>query len=271
MFLRVHAAFDSTVVSWAQTTEKERFPDVIVKRRTGDDVSFELTEWVHGEQLAAEMRLKPVKEGIDAATRAVGPNRSKYVYTVSLSLRGNPSRFAQADGIELTAELKSLLDENESRWPSEQHWHSPQGRQVMEFPSYPCLDKYLAKLVIYPPSAVTEPLPARRRDGFPWISIASGKFYRPEWATDALKKAMQAKIARYGPLSIPPRLLVHYGQAAVYNTPFTGPGIHEFEDVARVAAQMVAEQEFFEKIYLLSVLEPAPEAYEVFPVFSRCT
>jgi len=40
--------------------------------------------------------------------------------------------------------------------------------------------------------------------------------------------------------------------------------------VAKEAAQTVASQSGFERIYLLKALEPELEAYEVFPAFAKC-
>jgi hypothetical protein len=67
------------------------------------------------------------------------------------------------------------------------------------------------------------------------------------------------------------RLLAYYGAAVAYNTPWYGINTRKFSDVAKEAARIAATQSAFERIYLLKALEPELEAYEVFPVFAKCT
>ena len=66
------------------------------------------------------------------------------------------------------------------------------------------------------------------------------------------------------------RLLVYYGTAVAYNTPWYGVNTRIFSDVAKEAARIAANQSAFERIYLLKAWEPELEAYEVFPVFATC-
>ena len=81
---------------------------------------------------------------------------------------------------------------------------------------------------------------------------------------------LDEKVKRYGGLSHPVRLLVYYGQAALYNTPYHGPNT-ELVDVAMIAARAVVTQTTFEKIYVLGGLRDGGEAYEIFPGLTRCT
>ena len=48
------------------------------------------------------------------------------------------------------------------------------------------------------------------------------------------------KAGRYGGLSRPTRLLVHYGRAFIYSTPWHGPGYGTLSDVVQSAAEVVA-------------------------------
>jgi len=66
------------------------------------------------------------------------------------------------------------------------------------------------------------------------------------------------------------RLLVYYGAAVAYNTPWYGVNTRIFSDVAKEAARIAANQSAFERIYPLIAWEPELEAYEVFPVFATC-
>src|SRR5262249_18307691 len=107
--------------------------------------------------------------------------------------------------------------------------------------------------------------------GEPWIVFeGGGGAYNSDPAIAALVAAVGGKINHYGGLSQPVRPLVHYGQAALYNTPYHGPNT-TLADVVLIAADAVASQKTFEKIYVLGGLGAGGEAYEIFPNFTRCT
>jgi hypothetical protein len=55
-----------------------------------------------------------------------------------------------------------------------------------------------------------------------------------------LRKVIAKKLAHYGGTASGAWLVVHYGRAALYNTPFHGLAITTFEDVARVASKELA-------------------------------
>lgn len=107
--------------------------------------------------------------------------------------------------------------------------------------------------------------------GEPYIVVeGGGGSYTSDPAIAALVTVVEEKIKRYGGLSRPVRLLVHYGQAALYNTPYHGPNT-ELADVAMIAAHAVAAQTTFERIYVLGGVRDGVEAYEIFPACTRCT
>jgi len=104
-----------------------------------------------------------------------------------------------------------------------------------------------------------------------WIvTDLDGGSYSPGAALDALVSLIHSKIELYRRFRSPVRLLVHYGQAFVYNTPYRGAEVRMFADVAGRAAQSIAGQTCFERIYLLKALEPGLEAFEIFPGLARC-
>jgi hypothetical protein len=86
----------------------------------------------------------------------------------------------------------------------------------------------------------------------------------------ALRAILTQKTTHYGAFSRPTRLIIYYGQAAAYNTPYIGVETLEFADVAAWAAETVREQTAFEKIYLLNALQPGLEAFEIFPAWVPC-
>src|SRR4029077_5205514 len=155
------------------------------------------------------------------------------------------------------------------RWSGERFWPSPQGRICREFDGYPLVAKYL-RSVHFDPLVVRgeeSPWPT----GQPWIFVEPrGGSYSPDTALPAMTGILDQKIRHYGRFARPTRLVIHYGKAAAYNTPYVGIETREFADVGRAAADAVRGQEAFENIYLLNALEPAVEAYEIYPNFVRC-
>ena len=149
-------------------------------------------------------------------------------------------------------------------------WQTRRAATGGELAGIPVLGKYLLS-VHFDPAMVRgdrkKPWPA----GEQWIVFeAAGGSYNSDPAIAALVAAVDEKIKRYGGLSHPVRLLVYYGQAALYNTPYHGPNT-ELVDVAMIAARAVVTQTTFEKIYVLGGLRDGGEAYEIFPGLTRCT
>lgn len=155
-------------------------------------------------------------------------------------------------------------------WPAERHWHSPQGRFCRDFAEHPTLGRYL-RSVHFDPLDVRG---AQRRwpPGQPWVFVAlPGGCYSPDTAIAALRSILNQKIAHYGRFARPTRLIIYYGKAVMHNTPYLGVKTREFADVAALAADAVCGQTAFEKIYVLSALEPGLEAFEIFPGCARCS
>jgi hypothetical protein len=82
---------------------------------------------------------------------------------------------------------------------------------------------------------------------------------------------LEQKIRRYGRFTRPTRLIIYYGRAVAYNTPYLGIETREFADLAALAAEVVCGQNAFERIYLLNALEPGLEAFEIYPTLTRCS
>lgn len=90
----------------------------------------------------------------------------------------------------------------------------------------------------------------------PWIFVeCPGGSYSPGTAIGAIQKVLEAKIAAYRGSHSSVRLLVYYGAAFAYNTPWFGIKTRKFSDVAKEAARIAANQSAFERIYLLKALE----------------
>lgn len=86
----------------------------------------------------------------------------------------------------------------------------------------------------------------------------------------ALVAILEGKIRHYGAFAEPVRLIVYYGRAILYNTPYFGVKVREFRDVAELAARAVQGQTRFERIYLLNALTPGLQAFEIFPALVEC-
>lgn len=154
-------------------------------------------------------------------------------------------------------------------WPTERFWHSPQGRVCREFGDHPTLGTYLSAVHFEPVVVAgrTRAWPAEQ----PWIFVEiPGGAYSPETALGALADILTQKLGHYGRFSRPTRLVIHYGKAVAYNTPYLGVETRDFEDVAARAAAVVRGQTAYEKIYLLNAMEPGFEAFEIYPTCTRC-
>ncbi len=267
-FLRAHRSFAATV-AWHEKPDAQ-FPDRIVTLRGGSQIDFELGEWLHGEQMTRGKSRERLVETIENVIGEQWENTPDNFRTVMLVPRSDLPRFEPDDMTAFHAEIWTLIEESDREWPEERSWHSPQGRRLREFAEYPTLGKYISTMV-FEPMTVAGRRREKRPTGIPWIFIEPpGGSYSPDTALSALEGILRSKIERYGGLSRPVRLLVHYGKAVAYNTPWYGVHFREFRDVAVGAAQVVKSQSVYEKIYLLFALEPGLEAYEIWPNVAKC-
>jgi hypothetical protein len=263
VFLRAHPGFAATVQSWRQP--EADFPDVVVTLSTGEDIDFEIGEWIHGEQFAKAKQREAVVAAIEAAIGPQGDHKSSHFGYVMLFPRATAHRFEPADGPRLRQELWELIDDTERRWPTERFWQDPQGRHVADFTAHRTLGTYVDRIV-FDPLIVAGRRRTHPPSGLPWIvSDAPGGAYAPGDVLGALRRLLQGKAEHYAGLTRQTRLLAYYGRAIRYNTPWHGPGTKAFADVAEIAASVVADQRTFERIYVLSMLEPALEAFQIFP------
>lgn len=263
-FLTTYPTFASTIANIDQPAAE--FPDVVVDLKNGDQIDFELAEWLHPDQIQLMKRRERLAEAMRDAIGNQGQNHSKYFDLVLLFPRGDYPRLALRDIAHFRADIWALVGETERRWPSERFWHTSTGCHVRDFTAYPTLGRYVYQVIFHPLAAGDE-----RIHDVPWIDVsAPGGSYSSDTAMGALEAILNAKIGAYGGLRQQPILLVYYGAAAVYNTPWYGFKFRKFYDVAAAAAPMVAKQSTFAKIYLLKALEPELEAYEIFPAFTKC-
>ena len=266
-FLTTYPSFASTVTAIDQPDAQ--FPDVTVQLQNSGSIEFELTQWLHPDQVNQMKRRERLAEAMLDAIGDQGQNRSQHFGLVLLFPQPDFPRFAQGDGPRFRADVWALVEETERRWPGERFWNTPTGPHVWDFTAYPTLAKYVSQVSFDPLKSgeVWE----EHFHGIPWIdvSVPCGS-YSSDTALGALQASIENKVKAYGPSRQRPWLLVYYGSAVAYNTPWRGFKYRKFSDVAEEAARMVAGQSSFEKIFLLKALEPQLEAYEVFPLLTRC-
>jgi len=267
-FLAAHPAFAAELEEFHQPDAP--FPDIIATLKDGTEVDCELGEWLDGAQMGAAKRYDGLAAAILDATGPQGPKPSRHFRAVMLCPREDTPAFNAGDEADFKAALTALIQETDRQWPSERFWHSPQGRICRELADYPPLGKYL-RSVNFDPLVVRgkeRPWPA----GQPWI-VVKGRpgSYSPETALRAMGAILEQKIRHYGRFSRPTRLIVYYGKAVAYNTPYLGVETREFADVAALATEAVRGQNVFEKVYLLNALEPGLEAFEIYPALTRCS
>lgn len=228
-FLAAYPSFAGMVKDVEQPDDE--FPDVIVTTTAGGVIDFELGEWLDGTQMGAAKRYERLEEAIVDAIGPQGVNPSAHFRAVMLTPREDVAKFDLADRVRFRTELWALVAETHHFWPTERFWHSPQGRVCREFAEHPILAKYLR-------SVHFDPLVARGRarpwpGGEPWIFVKlRGGSYSPETALRALADVLERKIGHYGRFTRPTRLIIYYGKAVAYNTPYLGVETREFADVA---------------------------------------
>ena len=262
-FLTAHPTFAAEVTEVTQPNAE--FPDITVKTFGNGEIDFEIGEWVDGAQMAAAKR----RDACDAAiVHAIGPqgtNPSQHFRAIMLCPREDVTPFRPADRDGFRTEFWRLVGETYHRWPAERFWQSPQGRSC-DLAGYPLLSKYLQSVNFHP--FVIRGGDRQWPVGQPWIFTESrGGAYDPETALQTMAGILDQKIGHYAPFTSRTQLIIYYGRAVAYNTPYLGVHTRDFAEVAARAAAAIGGQPPFEKIYLLSALEPGLEAFEIYP---RC-
>ncbi len=267
-FLTAHPSFAAQIKDVMQPDAQ--FPDLVVTTTTGSTIDFELGEWLDGAQMGAARRYERLERAMLDAVGPQGPNASPNFRAMMLSLREDAAKFGPSDQASFRTELWGLVAATDRLWPTERFWHSPQGRVCRDFADHPTLRKHLRSVHFDP--LVVRGAPRPWPEGQPWIFVElRGGSYSPETALAALRGILAQKINHYGRFARPTRLIIHYGKAVAYNTPYLGVETRDFADVAAQAAAVIAGQTAFQKIYLLNALEPGLEAYEIAPACARCT
>jgi len=277
-FLRADPALAAGISFWEVKEEAGAFPDVDARLNAGQEIGFELGEWLDEDQTRQGKNADRFRTDLlNAIGRPQPGNRTKSIHCVLLTPNEEPVRYDFQDRDKFREELFQLIEKTDQQWPSERHWQSPRGYPCREFAAFPTLAKYLDKIRFIPRAAgkvKREP----RLAGIPWIDLEGrGGSYSGESVREALKAIISKKASRYGSSSRKRVfLLIHYGADAFnYNTPFMDVITPDFGAVAKFASKVVqscyqARPLPFEKVYLCNTLPSELEAAELFPQLARC-
>jgi hypothetical protein len=277
-FVRAHPALASGISSWKVKEEAGAFPDVDARLNAGQEIGFELGEWLDEDQTRQGKKADRFKTDLlNAIGRPQPGNWTKSIHCVLLAPKEEPVRYDFQDRDMFREELFQLIEKTDKQWPSKRHWQSPQGYHCREFGAFPTLAKYLDK-VWFIPRATGKVKREPRHAGIPWIELEGrGGSYSGEPARKALKAIISKKASRYGSSSGKRVvLLIHYGANAFhYNTPFMDLITPDFGAVAKFASEVVQSCNQtrplpFEKVYLCNTLPSELEAAELFPQLARC-
>jgi len=271
-FLKAHPSLKDSLGYWKVQEKKDAFPDIICKTQGGEELGFELGEWVNQEQISQN---KKTEKFISDFMKAIGDqpkNERNHIRLVLLSPKNDGLRFDSKDSEKLRTEILELIQETDQQWPSNAHWQSPQGYKRQEFTHFPTLGKYLTEVLFYPEVSGNNPLSL----GIPWVKFKSkGGSYSGETAREALCAIIEQKVSHYG-LSENRQvsLLIHYGELApYYNTPFMDIDGLDFEAIARKASEVVQALENdipFKNVFLCNTLSSELVAYQIFPRLTLC-
>jgi hypothetical protein len=246
-FLRVAPTFaDEELAEWAPPADENDFPDIRAKTVSGRRVGVELGEWLHQKEMAAAKTKEFIEESILSVIGEQGPNRTAHIHHLWLHPKQR-ARIKPADAEAFRAQLFALIEECDRRWPGERFWRRGTTLASKDLASYPILVKYLDAIRLWPLED-HEPW----GEGIPWITFPMrGGAFSQETMLKPLRDLVSAKIDHYkvdgyDHLS----LLIHYDQAALYNSPVETP-LHSFEDAVKHVTDYVdGDLGPFQSIYL---------------------
>lgn len=273
-FLKVNSSLNTQIENWHVQSAAGIYPDIICKKQDGQDLGFELGEWIIEEQISQSKKTGRFQLYFLQAIGTQPENTTEHIHLVLLFEKNGPLRFDLNDTEKLKQELFQLIQETDQQWPNEHHWQSPQGYYCKEFAKFPILDKYLQKIWFPLKSRCFSSL----GPGIPWIKfIENAGSYSGEPARKALQDIIIKKIHHYGTSSEQQiHLLVHYGPSALkHNPPFMDITTPDFQSIAKFASEFVqfcrqGQRIPFDRVYLCNTLSSELDAYEIFPQLAKC-
>ncbi|GJL62552.1 MAG: hypothetical protein NPIRA04_12060 [Nitrospirales bacterium] len=145
-FLKVNSSLNSQIENWDVQSTAGIYPDIICQRQDGQDLGFELGEWINEKQISQSNETERFQFDFLQAIGTQPENTTEHIHLALLSKRNGPLRFDSNDTEKLEQELFRLIKETDQQWPNEHHWQSPQGYHCRDFAKFPTLGKYLQKI-----------------------------------------------------------------------------------------------------------------------------
>ena len=237
----------------------DKRPDILAVTTSGKKIGIELKSWINRDQIERARKQERIQKRILDAIEPQPPNETRNIS--HLWLRPKEVRFHALDATDFRAELFRLIDQIDREGVG-----ISRGRKdVVEFPAYPVLDKYLAGVRFFF-------LNRKRRFTQRWIIFPSpARHYSPNEMRETLSRALLAHRCdeRYKDLRAQlgldeVYLLVHYDfKAFAYNTPFDAPGFG-FKEAASFAREVLAGNGgYFDRVFLFHFLWAKEEAFRI--------
>lgn len=242
----------------------DKRPDIIALTASGKRIGVELKSWINQEQIEKAQKQEPIREHIRKAIGEQGPNETRHVGQVWLSVK--QIRFEAEDGANFRQQLFALIEEVDKDRSDKRERDSDAWPDIASFESFPILGKYLNKIRIHS---------RKRHRSKNWITFPySTSHYSPITMRETLKKTLLAhtKDERYNrdlrtQVDLDEvYLLVHYDfKAFAYNTPFDAPNFG-FKQAAEFASSVLnGDGGYFDRVFLFQFLVGEEEAYRVVP------
>lgn len=235
----------------------DKRPDILAVTTSGKRIGIELKSWISRDQIEKARRQERIQNRI---LDTIGPQPPNETRNIShLWLRPKEIRFDARDATDFRTELFRLIDQIDR----EAAGISRRQQDVIEFATYPVLDKYLRGVRFFF-------LNRKRRDR--WILFPSpARHYSPNEMLETLSRALLAHRCdeRYKDLRTHLELdevylLVHYDfKAFAYNTPFDAPGFG-FKEAATFARSVLqGNGGYFDRVFLFHFLWAKEQAFRI--------
>jgi hypothetical protein len=241
---------------------EEGFADVIATMADGSLVEWQLGQWLDEDQMRTIQERKRLEKKLTEVFSTI-PNTTANFRLCLVLPRDDAKQFKNANAEKFRVELQRLFKKMDSDWSTRPQLQSPEGQLCRDFTNYPTLKMYLHSFKLMP-------LTANDQRHQQWIEVKGWDgACNPLTAVEALRKIVTKKAGHYGGLEgVDARLLLHYDEAILYNSPYHDSGM-ALQDFAQLAGYWL-NLDFpnlssqFKEVYLLHTAEQL--AFQVFPV-----
>jgi hypothetical protein len=303
-FLEAHPSFAAEVELYSPAAKEPA--DIAVKLKNGGSIGFQLGQWVHERQMREAKRKEELRAKLHDVLRPCLEHRPRNFARVGIFVRD--AHFDQRDTDAFRAEFIRIVSDADHTWHKDPRRRP--GGYTLTSGGCPAIDKYSERILFLPRDSHMETVisnaldrglndpeishlleqwaqevrvwrearglyPVGSEQADPWIVFPlEGGAYSSQPALQALNEILAKKTAKYARLQAGDlRLIIHYNDAVLYNTPYEDQEHETFATMACEAAGLLAGKNVapFNEVYLLRALWPNPEAFRVWPTVSKCT